>query len=184
MDDVSIQYIHRSEPYDPYLPRDGSSSSSGTGQGNPKTAAIQAQINDTVGIMKTNLDKVMERGELVDSLHDKTGMRYPFPCFFLLLCIIIIIVVSLLLEYGHLWLRGGGNFTYLLQRMLTEIDLSCFYLTDNLAVSAQGFRRGANRVRKVRVRERESVFETRSDTKDFFWFTDFFFSYLCRICGK
>lgn len=82
MDDVSIQYIHRSEPYDPYLPRDGSSSSSGTGQGNPKTAAIQAQINDTVGIMKTNLDKVMERGELVDSLHDKTGMRYPFPCFF------------------------------------------------------------------------------------------------------
>lgn len=32
--------------------------------------------------MKTNLDKVMERGELVDSLHDKTGMCYPFPCFF------------------------------------------------------------------------------------------------------
>jgi len=58
--------------------------------------------------MKTNLDKVMERGELVDSLHDKTGMCYPFPCFFLLLCIIIIIiiVVSLLLEYGHLWLGG------------------------------------------------------------------------------
>lgn len=77
--------------------------------------------------MKTNLDKVMERGELVDSLHDKTGMRYPFPCFFLLLCIIIIIiVVSLLLEYGHLWL-GGGNFIYLLQRMLTGIDLSCFH---------------------------------------------------------
>ena len=34
----------------------------------------------------------------------------PSPVFFLLLCIIIIIVVSLLLEYGHLWLRGGGEF--------------------------------------------------------------------------
>lgn len=78
-----------SEPYDPYLPRNGSSS--GTGQGNPKTAAIQAQIDDTVGIMRDNITKVAERGERLDSLQDKT---------------------------------------------------------DNLAVSAQGFRRGANRVRK------------------------------------
>ena len=92
MDDVSIQYIHRSEPYDPYLPRDGSSSSSGTGQGNPKTAAIQAQINDTVGIMKTNLDKVMERGELVDSLHDKTGMSYLFPCFFCCCALLLLLL--------------------------------------------------------------------------------------------
>ncbi|GLB40991.1 putative synaptobrevin [Lyophyllum shimeji] len=60
-------------------------------QGNPKTAAIQAQIDDTVGIMRENITKVAERGERLDSLQDKT---------------------------------------------------------DNLAVSAQGFRRGANRVRK------------------------------------
>jgi len=78
-----------SEPYDPYLPRNGSSS--GAGQGNAKTAAIQAQIDDTVGIMRDNITKVAERGERLDSLQDKT---------------------------------------------------------DNLAVSAQGFRRGANRVRK------------------------------------
>ncbi|KXN82931.1 hypothetical protein AN958_02014 [Leucoagaricus sp. SymC.cos] len=82
----------RSEPYDPYLPRNGSSS--GTGQGNAKTAAIQAQIDDTIGIMKDNMDKVRERGENLESLQDKT---------------------------------------------------------DNLAVSAQGFRRGANRVRKMRI---------------------------------
>ncbi|KAF9042788.1 synaptobrevin, partial [Hymenopellis radicata] len=84
----------RSEPYDPYLPRNGSSSnpSGGSqGTGNPKTAAIQAQIDDTVGIMRENITKVAERGERLDSLQDKT---------------------------------------------------------DNLAVSAQGFRRGANRVRK------------------------------------
>ncbi|TEB21756.1 synaptobrevin, partial [Coprinellus micaceus] len=83
----------RSEPYDPYVPRAGSSNG-GTGQpgqGNAKTAAIQAQIDDTVGIMRENITKVAERGERLDSLQDKT---------------------------------------------------------DNLAVSAQGFRRGANRVRK------------------------------------
>ncbi|KAH7890459.1 synaptobrevin-domain-containing protein [Phlebopus sp. FC_14] len=82
-----------SEPYDPYLPRNGSSSNApGSSQGgNSKTAAIQQQIDDTVGIMRENITKVAERGERLDSLQDKT---------------------------------------------------------DNLAVSAQGFRRGANRVRK------------------------------------
>ncbi|KIM51625.1 hypothetical protein SCLCIDRAFT_142891, partial [Scleroderma citrinum Foug A] len=82
----------RSEPYDPYLPRNGSSSNPSGPAGNSKTAAIQQQIDDTVGIMRENITKVAERGERLDSLQDKT---------------------------------------------------------DNLAVSAQGFRRGANRVRKV-----------------------------------
>lgn len=49
------------------------------------------QIDDTVGVMRDNINKVSQRGERLDSLQDKT---------------------------------------------------------DNLAVSAQGFRRGANRVRK------------------------------------
>ncbi|KAJ7489463.1 synaptobrevin-domain-containing protein [Mycena latifolia] len=82
-----------SEPYDPYLPRNGAAGGppAGGSQGNAKTAAIQAQIDDTVGIMRENITKVAERGERLDSLQDKT---------------------------------------------------------DNLAVSAQGFRRGANRVRK------------------------------------
>ncbi|KAM0749546.1 SNAP receptor, synaptobrevin family [Meredithblackwellia eburnea MCA 4105] len=85
-----------SEPYDPYLgggnanPAGGSNAASSGGQGS-KTAAIQAQIDDTVGIMRENIQKVSERGERLDALQDKT---------------------------------------------------------DNLAVSAQGFRRGANRVRK------------------------------------
>jgi Synaptobrevin len=67
----------RSEPYDPYLPRGGSSSNpSGPSAGgsNPKTAAIQAQIDDTVGIMRENITKVAERGERLDSLQDKTGV--------------------------------------------------------------------------------------------------------------
>ena len=52
---------------------------------------LPQQIDDTVGVMRENINKVSQRGERLDSLQDKT---------------------------------------------------------DNLAVSAQGFRRGANRVRK------------------------------------
>lgn len=82
------------QPYDPYIP----SGSSGAGadrnaahSGNQRTAALQAQIDDTVGVMRENINKVSQRGENLDALQDKT---------------------------------------------------------DGLATSAQGFRRGANRVRK------------------------------------
>ncbi|PKI83302.1 hypothetical protein MVES_002832 [Malassezia vespertilionis] len=80
--------------YDPYIPSGAASSnpSGGSGvAGNSRTAQIQAQIDETVGVMRDNINKVNERGENLDSLQDKT---------------------------------------------------------DNLSVSAQGFRRGANRVRK------------------------------------
>ncbi|KIW09439.1 uncharacterized protein PV09_00324 [Verruconis gallopava] len=79
-----------SQPYDPYIPNTTSQPSNAT-SGNNRTAALQAEIDSTVGIMRDNINKVSERGERLDSLQDKT---------------------------------------------------------DNLAVSAQGFRRGANRVRK------------------------------------
>ena len=74
-------YLYRSEPYDPYIARNGSSSGvpAGPSQGNSKTAAIQAQIDDTVDIMKNNIQKVAERGERLDSLQDKTGMAGWFP---------------------------------------------------------------------------------------------------------
>ncbi|KAJ5368061.1 Synaptobrevin, partial [Penicillium cataractarum] len=81
-------------PYDPYIPAGSSGAAGGASaqqNGNQRTAALQAQIDDTVGVMRENINKVSQRGERLDSLQDKT---------------------------------------------------------DNLAVSAQGFRRGANRVRK------------------------------------
>lgn len=81
-------------PYDPYIPAEPAAGGAGGGAqqgGNQRTAALQAQIDDTVGVMRENINKVSQRGERLDSLQDKT---------------------------------------------------------DNLAVSAQGFRRGANRVRK------------------------------------
>ncbi|KAK4955474.1 Vesicle membrane receptor protein (v-SNARE) [Elasticomyces elasticus] len=79
------------EPYDPYIPSGHSAGASAGRDGNQRTAALQAEIDSTVGIMRDNINKVSERGARLDSLQDKT---------------------------------------------------------DNLAVSAQGFRRGANRVRK------------------------------------
>jgi len=86
-----------SPAYDPYIPQKGSGAPAGEtaaagAPGNQRTAALQAQIDDTVGVMRENINKVSQRGERLDSLQDKT---------------------------------------------------------DNLAVSAQGFRRGANRVRKT-----------------------------------
>ncbi|EEU46965.1 uncharacterized protein NECHADRAFT_92014 [Fusarium vanettenii 77-13-4] len=77
-------------PYDPYIPSGQAGAQQGAG-GNARTQALQAQIDDTVGVMRDNINKVSQRGERLDALQDKT---------------------------------------------------------DNLAVSAQGFRRGANRVRK------------------------------------
>ncbi|KAH8153635.1 uncharacterized protein LAJ45_02448 [Morchella importuna] len=79
------------QPYDPYIPQGGAGGGASGAPGNQRTAAIQAQIDDTVGIMRENINKVADRGARLDSLQDKT---------------------------------------------------------DNLANSAQGFRRGANRVRK------------------------------------
>ncbi|KAK2765033.1 SNAP receptor, synaptobrevin [Arachnomyces sp. PD_36] len=83
----------REQPYDPYIPSNsgGSGDAGAQNGGNQRTAALQAQIDDTVGVMRENINKVSQRGERLDSLQDKT---------------------------------------------------------DNLAESAQGFRRGANRVRK------------------------------------
>ncbi|OHF03220.1 synaptobrevin [Colletotrichum orchidophilum] len=83
-------------PYDPYIPSGQAANTANTQQqggagGNARTQALQAQIDDTVGVMRENINKVSQRGERLDALQDKT---------------------------------------------------------DNLAVSAQGFRRGANRVRK------------------------------------
>ncbi|KAI1278973.1 synaptobrevin-domain-containing protein [Xylaria sp. FL0933] len=58
-------------PYDPYIP---SGQSGGPHQpgGNPRTQALQAQIDDTVGVMRENIHKVSQRGERLDSLQNKT----------------------------------------------------------------------------------------------------------------
>lgn len=61
--------------YDPYTPAGGAgaSSSGGVTSGNNKTAHIQAQIDETVGVMRDNIQKVNERGENLSDLQGKTG---------------------------------------------------------------------------------------------------------------
>ncbi|KAL9055718.1 MAG: hypothetical protein Q9162_003354, partial [Coniocarpon cinnabarinum] len=60
----------REQPYDPYVP---SGTQGGAGQGgNQRTAQLQAQIDDTVGVMRDNINKVSQRGERLDTLQDKT----------------------------------------------------------------------------------------------------------------
>ncbi|KAF5105032.1 hypothetical protein DV451_000193 [Geotrichum candidum] len=89
-----------SVPYDPYIPSSNAGIATNNTGGNHKTADIQnvyanynplQQIDGTVGVMRDNINKMVERGEQLDNIQDKT---------------------------------------------------------DNLAQAAQGFRKGANRVRK------------------------------------
>lgn len=69
----------RSAPYDPYIPNSQRGAEGGNGQN--KTARVQQQVDEVVGIMQENIDKVMQRGERLDDLRGKTGKVF----FFLLL---------------------------------------------------------------------------------------------------
>ncbi|KAG2195589.1 hypothetical protein INT46_011835, partial [Mucor plumbeus] len=60
-----------SEPYDPYIPNNQRGTDSGAG-GTQKTARVQQQVDEVVGIMQENIDKVMQRGERLDDLRGKT----------------------------------------------------------------------------------------------------------------
>ncbi|KAF9196372.1 hypothetical protein BGZ50_000774 [Haplosporangium sp. Z 11] len=59
---IAYERSRSSTPYDP--PRTGPSS---------KTAQLQQQVDDVVGIMQQNIDSVRDRGENLDSLQHKTG---------------------------------------------------------------------------------------------------------------
>uniref|UniRef100_UPI003FA61577 Synaptobrevin homolog 1 n=1 Tax=Saccharomyces cerevisiae TaxID=4932 RepID=UPI003FA61577 len=85
-------HMSSSTPFDPYALSEHDEERPQNVQSKSRTAELQAEIDDTVGIMRDNINKVAERGERLTSIEDKA---------------------------------------------------------DNLAVSAQGFKRGANRVRKA-----------------------------------
>ena len=74
--------LFRPEPYDPHLPVNNVSTSwnrpGSTSQGpsrSPRVASVQAQIDDTVEVMRGNIAKVAQRQETLDSLEARTG-----PC--------------------------------------------------------------------------------------------------------
>ncbi|KAI0646285.1 synaptobrevin-domain-containing protein, partial [Trametes meyenii] len=60
-------------PYDPYTPRAGPSTKpDNTKEGDAKTAAVQDELDETVGLIRENIQKVAERGEKLDDLGRKT----------------------------------------------------------------------------------------------------------------
>ncbi|KAL5606369.1 hypothetical protein BROUX41_002786 [Berkeleyomyces rouxiae] len=66
---------HQDAPYDPYIPSGGKAAGSNAqnaNNGDPRTQALQAQIDDTVNVMKQNIHLATQRGERMDSLQDKT----------------------------------------------------------------------------------------------------------------
>ncbi|KAI9890683.1 MAG: hypothetical protein M1814_003752 [Vezdaea aestivalis] len=68
----------REQPYDPYIPSAGQGGAAGAGgssqqPGTQRTAALQAQIDDTVDVMKENINKVSQRGERIDNIQHKTN---------------------------------------------------------------------------------------------------------------
>ncbi|KAL8741627.1 MAG: hypothetical protein Q9190_005786 [Brigantiaea leucoxantha] len=63
------------QPYDPYLPSGRSGTPGATAyhhEGTDRTAALQAQIDDTVNVMKQNIKRTAERGENADALQVRT----------------------------------------------------------------------------------------------------------------
>jgi len=62
----------REPPYDPYIPSSNNGAGGGRdAAGNSRTAVLQAQIDDTVGVMRENINKVAERGDKIHSLEGK-----------------------------------------------------------------------------------------------------------------
>jgi vesicle-associated membrane protein 4 len=43
-----------------------------------KTKQVQNEVNEVVGIMQNNIEKVMERGERLDALQNKAGKQLYF----------------------------------------------------------------------------------------------------------
>ena len=41
-------------------------------QSNAKTAEVQNQVQEVIGIMQNNIEKVVERGEKIETLQNKT----------------------------------------------------------------------------------------------------------------
>ncbi|KAI7895691.1 synaptobrevin-domain-containing protein [Mucor mucedo] len=56
---------NRSEPYDPFIPNKHR-------EGTNKTDQVQKQVDEVVGIMQENIDKIMQRGERIGDLEDKS----------------------------------------------------------------------------------------------------------------
>ncbi|PAV17713.1 synaptobrevin [Pyrrhoderma noxium] len=66
--------------YDPYVPRSnngsgaasGGARGSGGGSSNPKVASLQKELDEATGVMQSNIQSVLGRGDTLDRLQDQT----------------------------------------------------------------------------------------------------------------
>ena len=58
------------------MSNNNNSGSNNTGRDGDKAKQVRAQVDEVVGIMQNNIEKVMQRGEHLDSLNQKTGIVY------------------------------------------------------------------------------------------------------------
>ncbi|CAL8574934.1 Vesicle membrane receptor protein (v-SNARE) [Xanthoria parietina] len=69
------------QPYDPYIPSGrGTPGPTAQHDGNDRTAALQAQIDDTVNVMRQNIQRTEERGGHLDNIEytsQKIGKKMP-----------------------------------------------------------------------------------------------------------
>ena len=133
------------EQYDPYIASGVPFSPlAGDVGGNQRTAALQVQIDDTGGAMHDNISKVSQRGEKLASLGDEIGKQSEAD-----------LVIARRNSPGGLVEQKEIDETFRVMRQNIEkvqqrgerLD-SLQDKTDNLSLSAQGFRRGANTARK------------------------------------
>ncbi|KAL8993589.1 MAG: hypothetical protein Q9188_007289 [Gyalolechia gomerana] len=62
------------QPYDPYIPSGrGTPGPNAQHEGNDRTAALQAQIDDTVNVMRQNIQRTEERGGRIDQIEESTN---------------------------------------------------------------------------------------------------------------
>lgn len=62
------------DPYDKEHPLAKSTTGGPPSASSSKTEAIQREVDDVVGIMRNNIDKVIDRGDKLEDLNRKTGM--------------------------------------------------------------------------------------------------------------
>lgn len=126
-----LNTLCRSEPYDPYVPRDPGSSNGGSGGSKPGDSNDSNQ-DGPEGRKPTAADDVRERIAKVTGIMEENIKR-----------------VSERGENLDSLRDKTSTFRVWFMCMAGIVSSMNLISTDNLATSAQGFRQGANRVRKV-----------------------------------
>jgi hypothetical protein len=97
-----------------------------------KTKQVQQQVDEVVGIMHENINKVMERGEQLNSLQNKTGAHFMLVVF-IINFVIIKSDISALLIISFFSLLYRSSYYYIMF-LLYYVIIILFFLSGLLSV--------------------------------------------------